>query len=80
MSGDKEKTVVINHGTKLWKCEAIQPFAKQRFGYLGQTFENEVRTAFSATKNRIVCFVNVAYIPKRFNSKNISSQSVFKLL
>lgn len=26
-------------------CQTIQQFANQRSGYLGQTFENEVRTA-----------------------------------
>lgn len=44
MSGDINKTVAINHGTKVWMCEAIQQFTN--FGYLGQSFENEVRTAF----------------------------------
>lgn len=68
-------------------CEAIQQFANQRFGYLGQTFENEVRTAFRTVgrdavppKIGLFVLVHVAYIPKCFSSKNISSQSVFKLL
>lgn len=68
-------------------CEAIQQFAKHGFGYLVQTFENEVRTAFrmvakDAVPPKIGLFVllHVAYIPKCFSSKNISSQSVSKLL
>lgn len=49
-------------------CEAIQQFANRRYGYMGQNFENEVRTVFRTAgrdavppKRGLLLLVHVTY-------------------